>query len=330
MAEELKETKKPLVLIADDDPEILSYLEICLKEKKCDVVSAEDGEMALKELKKHKFDLIILDVKMPNKNGIEVCQVIKSDENTKHIPVIMLTSSDDWRIMMECYEAGADEFLRKPVSPLEIFARIKAMLRIKSLYDSLLEINNDLKKDINKKTEEWNSIYAKTVKLLADMVAPKDVYSGHRAKLVTEYSVEIAKEMGLNEYDIEKIKRVAELNDLSKIAISDTIPDKKGKLTEEEYEEIKEHSDASVKILESFSTANELKQYPMAGKGGEIPMGARIIVVADAYVSMTSDRADKKALSEQEAIKELEKNIGTKFDPDVIKALIGALQKKAR
>ena len=116
---------EPSVLIVDDDEEVADFLELCLKEKKCKVTAAYDGLSALKKIEQYKFDLILLDVIMPGKTGVEVCQILKSNPKTKHIPVIMITTTDDLTEIDLCHQLGCSFYMVKPADYNKFMAAVE-------------------------------------------------------------------------------------------------------------------------------------------------------------------------------------------------------------
>ena len=185
-----------------------------------------------------------------------------------------------------------------------------------------------------------NNLYLNTIDTLTQVIDEKDHYTHTHSKNVTKYAVVIAKEMKLKPHQIEVVERAAKLHDLGKIGIHDYILTKPDKLTSEEWEEIKTHSLIGAKILEPLAFLNGViktvrshherydgKGYPESKKGREIPLEARILAVADAFDAMLSERPYRKALSKEQTIKELKKNSGTQFDPEVVKAFLRIIQK---
>jgi len=160
-------------------------------------------------------------------------------------------------------------------------------------------------------------------------------------KDIAEYSVEIAKKLGLSDNDIENIRKAALLHDIGKLCVPDHILMKPGKLSEEEMEVIKKHPSNGAKIIESVEPLKHIREiikyhqawfdgsgYPDGLRGEEIPLGARIVAVADAFGAMTTDRPYRKALTMEQAVKELKKDAGTQFDPHLVEIFISILEEK--
>ena len=180
-----------------------------------------------------------------------------------------------------------------------------------------------------------NEAYMNSIKALAAAIEEKDNYTRSHSENVTRYAVAIAEEMGLSIKQIEKVREAAQLHDLGKIGIHDYILNKPGKLTEEEWVEVKMHSLKGARILEPLSFLNGVieiikqhherydgKGYPNGQMGNEIHLGARIMAVADAYDAMTSERPYRKAMSREEAVEELKRENGKQFAPNVVEAFL--------
>ena len=218
-----------------------------------------------------------------------------------------------------------------PYNNRELFPGIASFLLI-GLLTGLLSSR------LEKKVKQVAELYMGVVRSLAVAVDEKDHYTKTHSENVTKYAVAIAKELGLTRNEVQKVQRASQLHDIGKIGIHDYVLNKKGKLTDEEWKEIKLHPSKGAKILEPLNFLEEIigiirhhheryngNGYPDNKKENNIPLGARIIAVADSYDAMISDRPYRKALSEYDAIEELKKNSGTQFDPEVVQAFLKVL-----
>ena len=140
----LNEKSKPKILIVDDMPENVELIEAYLSLEPYDVITANSGKEALQKLKEEKLDMVLLDVMMPEITGYDVCKIIKNDPETQFIPVLMLTALSDIEYRIEGIEAGADDFLTKPINRLELKTRVKSLLRVKWMHDRLMADRNSL------------------------------------------------------------------------------------------------------------------------------------------------------------------------------------------
>jgi putative nucleotidyltransferase with HDIG domain len=183
--------------------------------------------------------------------------------------------------------------------------------------------------------------YLSMIVALSGVVEARDLYTDKHMKDIAEYSVEIANKLGLSDVEIENIRKAALLHDIGKISVPDHILMKPDKLSDEEMDVIKRHPSNGAKLIEPVEPLKHAREiikhhqecfdgsgYPEGLRGEKIPLGARIIAVADAFGAMTTDRPYRKALSIDNAVKELEKNAGTQFDPDLVKIFISILQDK--
>jgi two-component system, cell cycle response regulator len=140
----LNEKSKPKILIVDDIPENIELVEACLSMEPYDIVTAHGGKEAIQILKEEKLDMILLDVMMPEISGYEVCKIIKNNPETQFIPVLMLTALSELEDRIKGIEAGADDFLIKPINRLELTTRVKSLLKVKCMHDRLLADRNRL------------------------------------------------------------------------------------------------------------------------------------------------------------------------------------------
>jgi len=190
--------------------------------------------------------------------------------------------------------------------------------------------------------EKLERSYLSTIVTLSGVVEAKDLYTDKHMKDIAEYSVEIAKKLGLSEKDIENIRKAALLHDLGKVSVPDNILMKEGKLTEDEMEIIKRHPSTGAKMIEQVEPLRQAREivkhhqecydgsgYPDGLKGEDIPLGARIVAVADAFGAMTTTRPYRKALSVAQAIAELREYSGIQFDPDIVEIFLAILKEQS-
>jgi putative two-component system response regulator len=279
------------ILVADDNWANLELLSELLQVQGYRVVCVADGEQALQALRADQIDLALLDVMMPCRTGYEVCQAIKSRPETRLIPVVLVTGLTDSGDRIQGIEAGADDFLNKPVNKEELLARVRSLLRLKQFTD---ELEN-----------------AETVLFsLALSIEAKDPYTeGHCGRL-SKYSVALAWRLGLPEELRVALRRAGIVHDIGKVAVPEHILLKPGPLTPEEWKIMKEHPVIGERIcapLKSFRHVLPIIRchhekldgsgYPDGLKGEEIPLTARILQTVDIYDALTTDRPYRQALS---------------------------------
>ena len=300
------------ILVVDDEPSIVDVLTRFLTREGYAVVTAANGREALERVHQEQPDLILLDVTMPELDGFTVCQRLKEDEHTALIPITMLTGLDDREHRTRGIEAGADDFLTKPFEQSILRARIRSQLRLKRLTDQL---------------EHTESV----IFMLAAAVEAKDAYTeGHLRRLQT-YSERLAQEYGLSPTEVRAVRYGGVLHDIGKIGVDEAIIRKPGPLTPEETAQMRRHPDIGAQIISQLRFARDVAPiisghheywdgsgYPRGLKGEDIPMGARIITIVDAYDAMTTDRPYRSALSDEEALRRLRAGRGTQFDPELL------------
>ena len=311
------------IMIVDDSPQNVQLLEAYLVAAGYEVIPAYDGTEALQRLEGgEEPDLIVLDVMMPGLNGYQVCEEIKNRHDTQRIPVMMLTALSEIDDKVKGFEAGADEFLSKPVDKLELLLRVKSLLRTKHL-------NEDLE-------NARDVIYT-----LALAIEANDPYTRGHSERVALYAARIAARMKLTEEQIDVIRNAGILHDIGKIGISEVILQKPGPLTDTELIAVQDHPAIGEKICKPLRSANLLltvirhhqerydgRGYPDRLAGDNIPVEARVIAVADAYDAMTSPRPYRPPMSQRQVIGILQREAGKQWDPDVVRVFLELLDEE--
>lgn len=354
---------KNTVLVVDDEKGVLNSLRRLFRKEGFQVLTAPSGREALEILSQFPVQLVISDQVMPDLRGIEFLKEVKG--NWPETIRVMLSAQAEIDTALAAINQGeVYRFVLKPWKDRELIAVVKDGLHQhqlvsenKKLLQLTEEQNNKLKelnsfletkvlqgtREILQKDQELHIIYFSAVQALAEAVEAKDVYvRGHSGK-VSRYSMLIAQKMRLRREMVEEIRIAGLLHDIGKIGVSDKILRKRGKLTPEEFDIIKTHPEIGVKILEPMSLPWNIlpviqqhherydgRGYPEGRKGEKIELGARIMLVADAYDAITSDRTYRKASPRTEAIAELKKFSGTQFDTKIVKAFTELSEKEDR
>lgn len=306
------------ILVVDDDALIRQFLEDQLTGEGYLVSTARDGEEALAKVAADSPDLILLDVMMPKLDGFEVCRRLKSDDRTILIPVVIVTALTATDQRIKGIEAGADDFLSKPYNRLELFTRVRSLLKLKRHTD---ELEN-----------------AETVLFsLALSVEAKDPYTNGHCDRLARYSVALGKSLGLHAEQLKALQRGGILHDLGKIGVPESILLKPGPLNDMERAVVREHPAIGERIckpLKSLRTVLPIIRhhherwdgsgYPDGLAGEAIPLTARILQVADIYDAFTTERPYKRALTQDEAIALMrEETAKGWWDPRLVEAFIG-------
>ena len=312
------------ILLVDDEDNNLQLLKRTLRGA-YNIKTAHNGLEALDLIDKEGEDisLIVSDQKMPEMEGTEFLK--KVNEKNPDIVKILLTGHQDTEIIVSAInECQLYQYILKPFEPEELKVSIQNGLKKYELSSSKNVILKDLKE-----------LFYKTIKSIAFALDAKDPYTHGHSLRVTLYSLILANELGLDNDTLEEIETAGLLHDIGKIAIPQNILCKAGKLTDEEFEIMKQHPAQGEKMIRNIkklkSVASWLKShhekwngtgYPNRLKGEEIPITARIIAIADTYDAMTSTRSYRVALPHEVAIQEVQKCAGTQFDPKLAELFV--------
>lgn len=325
------------ILVVDDDPSNLKAASHILVSNKMRASCVRSGEEALRFLDggKRRPDLILLDIHMTGMDGFETLQHLQQNTETAGIPVIFLSADEDSAAETQGLLAGAQDFIKKPFVPEVLLTRIRHII-------DLTRLQNDLESQVEMKTqaiidqqEKLNRLSIQIVETLAGAVDAKDEYTNGHSRRVAEYSQEIALRYGYNEKEAREIYLIGLLHDIGKIGVPDSIINKPARLSYDEFEIAKKHPEMGCKILENIPELPELaigahwhhekydgSGYPDGISGKDIPEEARIIAVADSYDAMTSRRSYRDVLPQHVVRDEIEKGIGTQFDPVFAKIML--------
>ena len=280
------------------------------------------GQALLDFLRENRPDLILLDINMPEMDGFETITRLRAEEtDIADIPVVFLTSENDTNTEKLALKLGAKDFIRKP------FISEILTLRVKQIAE-LLRLQKHLSEEVSKKTKENEQLFLHVVRSLAEAIDAKDTYTNGHSGRVAEYSKEIARRYGYSMKEQSDIYIIGLLHDVGKIGVPDSVINKPGKLTDEEFEYIKRHPVIGSQILKNIQEMPKLSigarwhherydgtGYPDGLAGEEIPEEARIIAVADAYDAMSSQRSYRKIMPQEKIRQEIEQGMGTQFDP---------------
>ena len=306
------------ILIVDDEPDNLALLYRTLRGK-YEIAKSTSPLAALDMLKEGDFQCILSDHKMPEMDGVEFlkrCYEISPDTMR-----LLVTAYTDSGILIDAINyAKIYRYIKKPYNPEELLLIVQNALEYWQLkYDNQLLIN-DLKE-----------LFAGTVTAIVEALDSKDAYTLGRSRRVTFYSVKIAKALHLSPTTVGKVELAGLLHDIGMIGVSDDILSKVEKLTPDEYNEIKKHVNHSVKILDDIKQLKDVVEiikyhheffdgtgYPYGKKGEDIPIGARIIAVADAFDSMITPKIYRNQVSPREALERIKEVSGKQFDPIVV------------
>ncbi|WP_019557764.1 response regulator [Thiomicrorhabdus arctica] len=326
------------ILIVDDAPENIEYIELVLSEDGYCFSKANSGEQALELLEDQSFDLILLDLMMPGIDGFEVCRILKETPRIQDIPVVFLTARTDIDAITHGFGLGAVDYIIKPFNSAELLARVKTHIELHNTKKSLQFANEALHSKLELKerrlVSEIEEGQKEMILILTEWVARNSDETGNHIRRVGQYSRLLARyHPSLHLEDEEIIRHVAPMHDIGKVCVPVEILQKKGALTDEEFEIIKTHTTQAHNF---FMTSNRRlmkaadviasqhhefwngKGYPQGLVGEDIHIYARIVAVSDVFDALTHKREYKEAWPTKKALEYIEERSGTQFDPIVV------------
>ncbi len=329
------------VLVVDDDPLNVDVLkEILVGEGYGNVVTTTQPKEAIAFYEASEFDLVLLDILMPEIDGFGVMSRFNSIPKNSSIPVLVLSALSDHNTRLKALSLGARDFLTKPFNTDEVLVRIRNLLEVKLAQEQLLQHNAILDQKIQERTKELRETQLEIVNRLGRAAEYRDNETGLHIIRMSQFSYEIAKASGFSEIEAELILNSAPMHDIGKIGIPDSILLKPGKLNEEEWKIMKSHTTIGAKILkghpsELLQTAVSIalthherwdgNGYPNGLSGNDIPIAGRIISIADVFDALTSVRPYKKSWSVEKAVRAIEKNSEKQFDPHLVESFHSCL-----
>ena len=303
MSETPLPSRRSRVLIADDTESIRALFNRLLTADGYDVLVAEDGAAALDAVTEHHPDVILLDVTMPQVDGLEVCRRLKADPATRLTPVVLVTGQAGLDDRIRGIEAGADDFLSKPVHPHELRARVRSLSRFKSLIDAL------------------DSAEAAFMSLALTIEARDPYTSGHCERLA-RYAVRLGRALGLPEQDLDALHRGGYMHDVGKVGVPDAVLLKEGPLTPEEMVVMRRHPEIGAALCAPLQSLRAVRPiilshherldgsgYPEGLRGEDVPLLAQIVGIVDVFDALTSTRPYRKALTPEQAIGHLIRDV---------------------
>jgi len=313
----------PRVLVVDDNPNTMSLMQDLLSSRGYDVVAFPDAAQAEIEILRHPPDLVLSDVVMPGKSGYELCRELKENPATRLIPFVLITGLSEREDRVRGIEAGADDFLNKPIFPEELFARVKSLIKLKEFTDEL---------------ETAESILC----TLGLSVESRDPYTEGHCERLAENASNLGRHLRLEEDEITALRRGGYLHDLGKIAVPDDILKKGANLTPEEWAVMKRHPITGeticrplkslrlvLPIIRSHHEHFNGSGYPDALQGRNIPVLARVLQVVDVYDALRTARPYKPALShEQAAITMRDEGRAGLWDEELVTEFFSMLEKQ--
>jgi putative two-component system response regulator len=336
------------VLVVDDAPENLRLLVAVLKRGGLAPRPVTSGRLAIEAAVADPPDLVLLDVRMPEMSGLDVCRWFKQNERLRNIPVIFISGLQGTDEKVEAFRVGGVDYVSKPFHDQEVLARIKTHLRLRRLQMDLLSHTVHLEQRIAEQVKVVTASQLATIFALAKLAEARDDDTGQHIERVQTFSKALAEQMRemrlhvaqLSSEFIDHLYQTASLHDIGKVGTPDAVLLKPGKLTAEEFTEMKKHcargADTLAAVLNRHPDNQFLRMgvdvarshhekwdgsgYPDGLKGADIPLSARIVALADVYDALTSKRCYRPAFSHADTCRMILEGDGTHFDPDVVTA----------
>ncbi len=329
------------ILVVDDDPQIRGVLARMLRSQGYEVTDAEDGDAALRRLDAEgAVPLVLSDLHMPGRDGMSLLREISA--RYPDTAVVMLTGDDDIANAVECLKVGAYDYLTKPMQVQEVRARVEKALTERRLALEVRRLReryqDDLERQVRELSRKNQEMFLAQVQMAVTMLEAKDPYTRGHSHRVATYAVATARKLGLAPRMLEQIRLGGELHDIGKIGTRDAILNKPGRLTDEEFAEMRRHTvegEAMLSVLRedhpevlhivrSHHEHFDGRGFPDGLVAEQIPLTARVVSVVDAFDAITSTRAYRVQQGPQRALDELRGNAGRQFDPRVVDAFFAA------
>jgi putative two-component system response regulator len=334
------------ILVVDDEEPIRNALKKFLMQQQYEVYAASTGEEALQQLRRHRIALMLCDIRMPGTSGVDL--VPQAIEVEPELAILMLTAVNDATSAALCMQRGAMDYLTKPIELADLGRAVQRALKRREMMLENRQLNQWLKEEVSTRSAELQRERMKlerlsiaTLEALVNALEAKDPYMrGHSAR-VADLSATLGHEVGLAEEDVEHVRVAGRLHDIGKIGTRESVLNKQGALTPEEFEHVKQHVVIGSQILAPLSHLGDIipavrhhherwdgTGYPDGLRGEEIPIGGRIIGAAEVFDALSTSRAYQEKMSPEKAIERLADLSGTVLDPKVYDALASVVARR--
>jgi putative two-component system response regulator len=356
----IERIKQSKIMIIDDEQLVIKVVRRFLQSEGYEnFVTLTQSTGAVERMEQEQPDVVLLDVMMPEVSGLEILRERRRIPSLQLTPFIILSGSQDLEVKQEALEHGATDFLGKPVEKIELTLRVKNSLLLKQQYKDLEVHAHELEQEVQERTRQLERSREQILQCLARAAEYRDNETGRHVVRVGKYARVVGERLGLPKEFCGQIELAAQLHDLGKIGIPDSILLNPGKLSEEEFAVMKRHCEIGREILDPFAAdeMEELRQnksdparlpsnlrspllvlaakiaqthhekwdgtgYPLGLKGEQIPIEGRITSVSDVYDALCSVRPYKEGFSVEQALRIMLAERGTRFDPKVLDAFV--------
>lgn len=335
----VRKSGKPRILIVDDEEAIRTPLSRFLSARGFETVTADSGRAALARLGEGPFEVMLSDIYMPEMTGLQLLpEAIRADRD---LAVLMLTANSDAAAATNALSQGAMDYLLKPVELADLERAVVRALHRRKLEIERRNVDLSIRDEIASRTDELErekrALHTLTLGVADSLIAAmeaKNVYLRGHAQRVAELAASVAEELGLSADVVENVRLAGRLHDVGKIGIRETILDKPGPLTAEQFDHVKDHVRIGMEILAPLKHMPEVLEYvqdhhehyggsgyPRGISGERIAIGGRILAACDAYDALTSLRAFRDAMDSAATLARLEESVGELLDPNIYHAL---------
>jgi putative two-component system response regulator len=331
------------ILVVDDEEPNRRLMRALLEPLGYAVSDAKDGIEALEAVRSNPPpDIVLMDALMPRMGGLEATRLLKAAEETRIIPVIVITGLRDLDDKVSAFQAGADDFLTKPFERVELQARIASLLKVKAYNEQKRQYERELEAEVESRTRQLKETHSRLRAASLEMVYRlsraaefRDVNTGVHLKRMSQYSAAVARRLGLSERTIDAIVYAAPMHDVGKIGIPDSILLKPARLDRSEMKVMRMHTTIGMQILqgstEGFMKLGEVialthherwngKGYPLGLSRTQVPLVGYITAIADVFDALTSTRPYKEAYSVDKSLSIIRAGREKRFHPDVADA----------
>jgi putative two-component system response regulator len=315
-------SRTPCVVVAGESSEGRQLIAGMLSGEPWHIVGAPDGETVVELVHGRTADLLLIDTHLRDRNGLDVCRRLRHEVDSRLFPIVVISNQDDISSRVAALEAGADDFLSRPLERNELIARVRSLLHLKSIQDRLEDARQ--------------VIFA-----LANAAEAKDLFTQEHTGRVADSASKLARRLELSSATIEQIRTGALIHDVGKLAIPDHILNKPGPLTESEFALVRTHTLVGAEIVAPLTSQRALVAivrnhherfdgggYPDRLRGEAIPLAARIVAVCDAFDAMTNQRPYRPAMPYPRALSILKAGRGRQWDAALVDAFVTILEQR--
>lgn len=323
------------ILAVDDTPASLKLLTDILKAEGYEVRSAINGSLALQSALSNPPDLVLLDIRMPEMDGFEVCRRLKAAPETREVPVIFVSAMSDMDEKLQGFDLGAVDYVTKPYQRQELMARVRAHLELTHLRNHLEDLVEQRTEALRAQEKKLRDTLFDFITALASTVEIRDPYTAGHQRRVAELAAAIGVELGLAQERIDGLRLAGVVHDFGKIQVPAEILSKPTVLNELEYAIVQQHAQTAYDILKGIAFPWPIAEfvlqhherldgsgYPRGLKGDSILLEARILAVADVVEAMMSHRPYRASLGEEATLQEITRQRGVTYDTAVVDACL--------